>query len=215
MDNIEILNNDRTLEEIENFSKNVTEQSGLNIKPTSSNNFLTSFLVGACLMPSSKTTAKSIEFTESSKNHITTTLKYNKEVNNDLIKYINNINTISRKTITKQNLIKEILSFKALNESWDGFGSLPLEIETTYNTLLLIDLIGEHIFCTVNEFYPNPNGTITFEWMNSENETVSVEIGNNTFSYFVELASMETKFFNNKNINAEEAKILAEFIKAV
>ncbi len=216
MNNIELLNNNRTLEEVENFFKNVTEQSDLNIKTTSSNNvFLTSLFVGASLISPSEASAKSIQFTQSSKNHIITTLKYEKEVNNDIVKYVNNINAISRKTITKQNLIKKILSYKALNESWDGFGSLPLEVSTTCNTLQLIDLIGEHIFCTVDEFYPNPNGTISFEWLNSENEMVSVEIGNDSFSYFVDMASMETLFFNNKKINAKEAKILSEFIKAV
>ena len=216
MGNIEILNKDRTLEEVKTFSKNVSEQSDINIKTVSSNNvFLTSLLVGASIIPPSVSSIKPIQITQSSENQITISRHYIQEVENDIIKYVNNISTISRKTITKQILIKKILSFKTLNESWDGFGSLPLEVESTYNTLQLIDLIGEHIFCTVNEFYPNPNGTITFEWTNSENEIVSVDIGNKTFSYFVELSSMNPRFFNNKKINVEEVKMLTEFIKSV
>jgi hypothetical protein len=78
-----------------------------------------------------------------------------------------------------------------------------------------MDLICESIFCEVDIYYPNPNGTITFEWENLENEIVLVEIGNDTFSYFVELASMDVKFFNNLPINAKEANKLAGFIQAI
>ncbi len=216
MDKIEILHNERTLEEVKNFSNYFIGQSNLNIRSTPNGSaFLTSLLVGAGLVSTYEISAKSFEFAETTKNHITSTLKYGKEVNNDMIRYINDINIITRKTITKHSLIKNILSFKSLKESWDGYGSLPLEIDSASNAIRLMDFVGENIFCTVNEFYPNTNGTITFEWTNTENEIVSVEVGNHSFSYFVEMASMETVFFNNKTINAKEAKMLAKYIQAI
>ena len=103
MGNIEILNKDRTLEEVKTFSKNVSEQSDINIKTVSSNNvFLTSLLVGASIIPPSVSSIKPIQITQSSENQITISRHYIQEVENDIIKYVNNISTISRKTITKQ-----------------------------------------------------------------------------------------------------------------
>lgn len=216
MANIEIIDNERTLEEVQNFSGYAFEQSNLNIAISPRNNvFLTSLLFGASLVSTNDATAKSFKFEISDKNEITTTYRYNKAITEDLVKYINNINTISKRNISKHSLLKNILSYKSLTESWDGYGAIPLEIESATNSIQLLDLIGENIFCRVSNFYPNPNGTITFEWENSENEIVSLEVGNNTFSYFVEMASLEIMFFNNKLINATEAKKLSEFIQAI
>tara|TARA_R110001583_G_scaffold195093_1_gene369023 strand:- start:1514 stop:2161 length:648 start_codon:yes stop_codon:yes gene_type:complete len=215
MSKFEFLDKERSIEEIEGFSSNAIEQSKLSNISTKNNIYLTSLLVGASLVTSHQSEAKSFEIRDTNQNHISTTFEYNKTVSNDIVNYINSINFISKQTITKYSLITEILSFKSLNESWDGYGSLPLEIESASNAIKLMDLIGEKTFCRVNNFYPNPNGTISFEWINSEKEIVSVEIGNNTFSYFVELSSLKVQFFNNKKINATESKKLAEFIQAI
>jgi hypothetical protein len=216
MAKIEIIDNERTLEEIQSFSGYAFEQSKLNIAIASKNNvFLTSLLVGASLVSTNEVSAKDFKFENSKKNEITTTYEYNEAINESLVKYINNINIISKRKISKHSLLKNILSYKSLTESWDGYGAIPLEIDSATNSIQLLDLIGENIFCTVSDFYPNPNGTITFEWENSENEIVSLEVGNNTFSYFVEMASLDIMFFNNKSINAKEAKKLSEFIQAI
>ncbi|WP_026775208.1 hypothetical protein [Polaribacter sp. Hel_I_88] len=217
MAKIEIIDNERTLEEIRDFSGYVFEQSKLNPTIAFKNNvFLTSLLVGASLVSTNEASAtESFKFENSNKNEITTTCEYNETINQGLVKYIHNINVISKRKISKNSLLKSILSFKSLTESWDGYGAVPLEIESATNSIQLLDLIGENIFCTISDFHPNPNGTITFEWENSENEMVSLEIGNNSFSYFVEMASTNVMFFNNKLINAKEAKKLSEFIQAI
>jgi len=216
MAKIEIINNERTLDEIQSFYGYAFEQSNLNSAIASKNNvFLTSLLVGASLVSTNNVSANSFKLENSNKNEITTTYEYNEAINEGLVKYINNINVISKRKISKHSLVKNILSYKSLTESWDGYGAIPLEIDSATNSIQLLDLIGENIFCTVSDFYPNPNGTITFEWENSENEIVSLEVGNNTFSYFVEMASLDIMFFNNKSINATEAKKLSEFIQAI
>ena len=217
MAKIEIINNERSIEEVQTLTEYAFDQSKLNPSIASKNNvFLTSLLVGASLVTTSEASAaEPFVFENSNKNEITTTFEYNETINEGLIKYINNINVISKRKISKHSLLKDILSFKSLTESWDGYGAVPLEIESATNSIQLLDLIGENTFCTVSDFYPNPNGTITFEWHNSENEMVSLEVGNNSFSYFVEMASSNVLFFNNKSINATEAKKLSEFIQAI
>lgn len=129
------------------------------------------------------------------------------ELSNDLdsiISFLNlcSISNVKRLAIRKINIVE----FEN-NEN-------PSEI-LTY--LLNPDLVGENVFCLINDYYPNPNpnGTITLEWINNQNEMVSVEVGNSTFSYFVELSSEDVQFFNKKNINEREAKKLSEYIQVL
>ena len=116
---------------------------------------------------------------------------------------------------SKYSIIENILAFKSLNNNWDGFNSIPLEIKSASNAIKLLDLIGDDTASSVKDYYPNPNGTITFEWYNDQDETVFLEIGNSTFSYYVEYNSIETKYFNKKIINEENSKLLSTFIKAI
>ena len=107
------------------------------------------------------------------------------------------------------------MSFKSLNESWDGFDSIPLEVESASNAIELIDLVGEKTFCSIDDYYPNPNGTISLEWENELDEKISVEVGNNSFSYYVDFTGADVKFFNNQNIDFSNAKRLSEFIQVL
>ena len=59
---------------------------------------------------------------------------------------------------------------------------------------------------------PHPNGTISFLWSNNSKESISVEIGNKHFSYFVELNSQDPLFYNNVDFNAKEANKLSDYI---
>jgi hypothetical protein len=213
---LEIIEKERTLDEIEDFSGNILEQSKINCSIGLKNNvFLTSLVIGASLITTSHVSAKSFEIETTAKEGIRIIKEYNENINESLVDYINIINSISKRNISKTSLLKNILSFKSLTESWDGFGAIPLEIESATNSIQLLDLIGEDIFCTLNNFYPNPNGTISFEWENLENEIISLEVGNKTFSYFVEMSSKDVMFFNNRSINAKDAEKLSEFIQAI
>ncbi len=73
---------------------------------------------------------------------------------------------ISKATHKRYEIIMDILSFKSLHEKWDGFDAIPMEVKSATNAIKLMDYIGENIFCDVTNYYPNPNGTITFEWEN-------------------------------------------------
>lgn len=139
---------------------------------------------------------------------------YNSEIESPIFEFLENVNCISQNvTYSKNDIVKEILSFKALNNNWDGYSSYPLEIESATNAIMLIDLIGETLFSSISEFYPNPHGTISFDWSNKSGETLSLEVGNETMSYYLDLASQETLYINNVNINVEEAERISEKIR--
>jgi len=217
MNNIEILNNDRSLEEIRELSNFVISETTIDTTGhNGSNKVLSALFIGASLISTSQSVqAKKINFVDiKTENCLKLTKEYDNTVNIPFTKYINEI-SFTKDFVTKQNIIRNILSFKSLNQSWDGFNAIPLEIDSATNTIQLIDLIGEKLFCKIKDYYPNPNGTISLEWVNNLNEKISVEVGNNSYSYFVELASKEVQFFNKQKINSKDAQILAEFIQTL
>jgi len=114
---------------------------------------------------------------------------------------------------TRQELLREILSFKALNNNWDGFGAIPLELETTANVITLVSFIKEDMLSEVDSIFPNPNGTISLIWNNQKGSEISLEVGNNTMSYYVKLPTDSPKFFNELDINSFEADNLSKIIQ--
>lgn len=157
---------------------------------------------------------KKIAFTETIENFDTHLEKYSKNINNSISSYLQEIKTVStNRNYSKKDLILEILSFKSLKDNWDGRGGYPLEVESASNVINLIDLVGENTFCSVDELATNPNGTISLIWNNKSGETISLEVGNKTMSYYVDLASKETLFFDNIEINRVEAKKISDYIQ--
>jgi len=114
---------------------------------------------------------------------------------------------------SRQELIKEIISFKSLEQSWDGFNALPLQVESAFNAIYLIDFIGEKNIKKLAEIYPNPNGTISFRWLNEFGINISLEVGNKSMSYYLEIEEGKPEFFNQIFINQEEREKLARIIE--
>ena len=178
--------------------------------------FLKYLVSGTLLLVSPYQTVLSnpIPFTESIENIENFLNQYKESVDKPISDFVQDVRYVSNcPKHSKMGIIKEIVAYKSLKNSWDGFGAYPLEVESAVNAISLIDLVGDDLFCTVNEFFPNPNGTISFVWSNNSDETISLEVGNHTISYFVELSSKDPVFFNDKKINAKEAKKISEFIK--
>ncbi len=119
------------------------------------------------------------------------------------------------KKVSRKTLIKEIISFEALKLNWDGYGAYPLEVESAANALELMYLWNKNVYEHIDEIYPNPNGTISINWVNKLNEKLCLEIGNKSMSYYVEMCSKDTRYFNNVFINEFEAKKISEFVTAL
>lgn len=83
-------------------------------------------------------------------------------------------------------LSEELQSFTILPDNWDGYEAIAVLEKCANNATLLISKIPEEYITKIDSFYPNPNGTITFEWENNLNKTLSLEVGKDTMSYYVE-----------------------------
>lgn len=176
-----------------------------------SNMILTSLLVGSCNIVSAND-INNYQFLEQRQS---CSIENVQSLDNSISFYLENLEQISGLQISKLSLIENILSFKSLNQNWDGFGAFPLEIKSCANSIALIDRVGENLFCGVKDFWPNPNGTVTFEWKNNNGEKVSAEVGNTNFTFFTSYNNMEPEFFDNLSFNEENIKLLKNAIKSL
>ncbi len=138
-----------------------------------------------------------------------------KENSNYFDFYVDSVNKINKINFSKREIIKNILSFKSLNNNWDGYNAIPLEIESAGNAIFLVNELGEKNIEKIDDFYPNTHGTLTFEWINELNEKLFVEVGNDKFSFFVKYNNSAPQFFNDMELNNENIKKLSTFIKSI
>jgi hypothetical protein len=112
-----------------------------------------------------------------------------------------------------EKFLNEVLSFKSLENNWDGYGAIPTEVKSATQAISLASRLSERTLSKVSDVFPNPNGTVTIEWENHSGEKLVAEIGNNTFSYYLELNALPPKFFNNVQVGEESVSALNTHIK--
>lgn len=116
----------------------------------------------------------------------------------------------------KKELIEKILSFKSLQESWDGFGAMPLEIKSATNAINFLNILSKsHDFINPTDIFPNPHGTVSFVWENSYDERLSLEIGNSSLSYYSLYNGSNPEFFNNVELIDTNIEIIARKINSL
>ena len=99
---------------------------------------------------------------------------------------------IPRPITFRRDILLEILSFKALNQNWDGYEAIPAEVETSQNTVSLIYAIDNTVVEQITNIYPNPNGTITIEWEITEKGEIVLEVDNTGWGYYLIREGEET-----------------------
>ena len=129
--------------------------------------------------------------------------------------YIQKVNEFSTPLVQKEELIEEILSFKSLKENWDGYGAIPLEVKSASNSLNILNKLDFTCISKVNEIYPNTHGTVTVEFENKYTEKLHLEIGNESFAYFIELNEIGVSFYNDLSFSDENIKELIKNIRSI
>ncbi|WP_407477066.1 hypothetical protein [Elizabethkingia anophelis] len=117
--------------------------------------------------------------------------------------------------VDKDKIIETIISFRSLQNSWDGYNALPLGVKCATNAIRFINIIDNNSLNKLSDIFPNPHGTISFEWENESNEIIALEIGKDTFSYYVSLNNLDTQYYNKQNFSIEDITIVKEHISAI
>jgi len=100
----------------------------------------------------------------------------------------------------------QIEEFSAMLPDWDGYGALPINAATKYNSLA--SLRGILLYVPAPEITPNPNGTLSFEW-ETKRGAAHLEIGQTRLSFYIKPktghpvfidASADEILFNSINV---------------
>lgn len=84
----------------------------------------------------------------------------------------------------KLNCCTQIQDLCLLGDNWDGYGAikvLPLCISNAQNIINYKSIKCDHL----QDIYANPNGTVSILWENENEESLGLEIGKDTFSYYI------------------------------
>ena len=84
----------------------------------------------------------------------------------------------------RQNLKIETMALAKLVDNWDEDGAMRVSTTAIKNVLNLLD----HALVRLDllqDIYANPNGTISVEWENDNNEFAGMQIGRKQMSYYV------------------------------
>jgi hypothetical protein len=78
---------------------------------------------------------------------------------------------------------KAVIEQVAFTEpNWDGYGALPISVETKDNALNALQNLLR--VAPTPDISPNPNGTLSFEWESGEGKA-HMEIGRTQYSFYV------------------------------
>lgn len=214
-----IRNNTYDLNSIEELSERVIDEYSVKIENKNNYNStqkssIITIVAGALILANSLDNVNQIQFKK---------LESPESINSYINSVITPLNDYSR-SIRKMTsnysggnseLVKKIVAFRSLNHSWDGYEALPAEVESATNAITIVGKLPSKAIASINDLFPNPNGTISFIWENVNDERVSLEVGNSTFSYYVKFNSQDVLFFDNKEINDKEISELGKFAAAV
>ena len=110
-------------------------------------------------------------------------------------------------TINKFDLVKEeIEKLKELGNDWDGYGAVAISVSIISTPLFYLCCLNDTNLDRISDVFANPHGTIMIEW-EKNNEKLSLEIGQNNYSYFVKYHDKEPKLDKGEDIIADSAKI--------
>lgn len=84
----------------------------------------------------------------------------------------------------RQNLRIETMALAKFVDNWDEEGAMRVSTTAIKNVLNLLDHASIRIDL-LRDIYANPNGTISVEWENDNNEFAGMQIGRKQMSYYV------------------------------
>ncbi len=114
--------------------------------------------------------------------------------------------------VSLMELQVELRSYGRLEDNWDGYGAIPALEQCVENAILLTKQIPERYIGMVEDYYPNPHGTITLAWENRFDNTLSLEIGKEAISYYVEQENEDPIYVNKKTLDIANIKELENHI---
>ncbi len=103
--------------------------------------------------------------------------------------------------------ISRVDNILSLNHNWDGYNAIPVFTKSGINTKDFISKLDPLLVEKLTDIFPTTYGTITLEWENDEDKKMTIEIGSNSYSYFVLNSNKTPILVDGKDIFANVADI--------
>lgn len=110
---------------------------------------------------------------------------------------------------------EQILSFKSLDNNWDGFGAIPINVRCASSALCIINYLEEPELNTIIDLFPNANGSVCIKWGNNNGERLTLSIGADVFSFYLKKNGLDVEYYDNQHINDVSASLLIGKIKSI
>lgn len=155
------------------------------------------------------------------RNHVETYIESSQSFHNNKEIYYNiaklfNVEAKNAQYQTEMNEMRKIiLSSNALSNNWDGFGAVPVGVQSANMAIALLEYLTPAVVKQIDDCFPESNGTISLKWKNEYAERVSVNVGSTGMSYYVKLLGEETKYFNSIEINEQSVLMLSKRIESI
>lgn len=122
---------------------------------------------------------------------------------------------VNNNDMVRQTLLDQLMSFRSLIHSWDGYGAVPTTARCAASVVRVMEGLSNQAIEEMEDFFPNTNGSVSFKWVNALGEKLSLSIGVDSFSYYSKRNGVEVEMFDEVIINKETIEKLNTDIRAV
>lgn len=122
---------------------------------------------------------------------------------------------VNNNDLVRQTLLDQLMSFKSLIHSWDGYGAIPTSARSAASAVRVMEGLSNQAIEELDDFFPNTNGSVSFKWVNALGEKLSLSVGAVSFSYYCKRNGVDVEMFDDVNINRETIEKLNSDIRSV
>ena len=122
---------------------------------------------------------------------------------------------VNNNDLVRQTLLDQLMSFKSLIHSWDGYGAIPTSARSAASAVRVMEGLSNQAIEELDDFFPNTNGSVSFKWVNALGEKLSLSVGAESFSYYCKRNGVDVEMFDDVNINRETIEKLNSDIRSV
>lgn len=115
--------------------------------------------------------------------------------------YVKNEVALNRNIIRDQ-LKNEVVELAKLKDNWDGDGARRMSTTSIQHALSILDNELARVNL-IDDIYPNPNGFVSIQWRNENNDIISLELGRKQMSYFTKI-KLKLDFVDRRDITQKE-----------